>query len=103
MDAFSGCTAHLAPVGTADVVRDESWDEADKAERGEAGYTGPGSETDAHVAVYREAPPAGDEAVRPACIQSGDVQAVVLHTRKTAEPATVPFHQTVILQHQLLG
>jgi hypothetical protein len=54
------------------------------------------------VDVFAEAPPVGDEEVRVGCIQSGDVQAAVFQSRKGGV-ATVPFHQTVVLQSQLLG
>ncbi|MER5933773.1 hypothetical protein [Streptomyces sp. NPDC002054] len=102
-DAFSGCTSHLAPVGGAALADDDTWSAAKREEGRTRGYDTQSVDVDNHVTVMREAPPAGDEAVRLACIQSGDLQAVVLQTRKGAEPAAVPFHQTVILQNQLLG
>ncbi|MBT3154488.1 hypothetical protein HTV45_27070 [Streptomyces sp. CHD11] len=52
--------------------------------------------------VYDEARPYGAEHDRQAYLAAGDVLAVVLQSRKgTAH--TVPFHQTVMLQSQLLG
>ncbi|MGW5342560.1 hypothetical protein [Streptomyces sp. HUAS TT3] len=52
--------------------------------------------------LFAEAAPVGDEEVRIGCVQAGDVQAAVFQSRKGAV-AAVPFHQTVILQSQLLG
>ncbi|MFD3807404.1 hypothetical protein ACFWSF_08795 [Streptomyces sp. NPDC058611] len=54
------------------------------------------------VSVHEEAVPVGDEKIRVGCVQSGDVQAVILQTRKGDLPS-VPLHQTVILQGQLLS
>ncbi|MCX4691941.1 hypothetical protein [Streptomyces sp. NBC_01408] len=54
------------------------------------------------IAVHKEGEPVGDEQTAVGCIQSGDIEAVILQTRKGGV-ASVPLHQTVILQHQLLG
>ncbi|NWF27738.1 hypothetical protein HW130_15945 [Streptomyces sp. PKU-EA00015] len=54
------------------------------------------------VYAYREAKPYGDEHVRHAYVLAGDTLALVVHSRKGTAPA-VPFHQTLVLQNQLLG
>ncbi|MGW5259063.1 hypothetical protein ACWERW_40440 [Streptomyces sp. NPDC004012] len=52
--------------------------------------------------VYAEDKPYGDEQVRHAYLQAGDIVAMVVESRKGTAPA-VPFQQTVTLQSQLLG
>ncbi|MFD9501112.1 hypothetical protein [Streptomyces sp. NPDC060035] len=54
--------------------------------------------------VYTEAKPYGAEQVRHASVLAGDTVALIVHTRKGgASTEAVPFHQSVILQNQLLG
>ncbi|MET8955911.1 hypothetical protein ACWEO4_34380 [Streptomyces sp. NPDC004393] len=52
--------------------------------------------------VYTEDKPYGDEQVRHAYLQAGDIVAMVVQSRRGTAPA-VPFQQTVTLQSQLLG
>ncbi|MEU0370423.1 hypothetical protein ABZ070_09195 [Streptomyces sp. NPDC006283] len=52
--------------------------------------------------VYDEAAPRGPVHVRHAYVTAGDTIALVVVSRKGTVPL-VPFHQTVILQNQLLG
>lgn len=52
--------------------------------------------------VYDEAAPRGPVHVRHAYITAGDTVALVVLSRKGEVPQ-VPFHQTVVLQNQLLG
>ncbi|MGW7467504.1 hypothetical protein ACWGJT_23185 [Streptomyces xantholiticus] len=52
--------------------------------------------------VYDEAAPRGPVHVRHAYVTAGDTVALVVVSRKGTAPL-VPFHQTVILQNQLLG
>lgn len=92
VDTFKGCASDMHLNGTK-TVADLSWNKA------KAGQSSP---TLTDVSLYKEPEPVGDEQVKAGCVQSGDIQAVILQTRK-GEVATVPFHQTVILQHQLLG
>ncbi|MFD3698464.1 hypothetical protein ACFWUZ_20330 [Streptomyces sp. NPDC058646] len=66
----------------------------------EAGAALPASEH--KISVHEEGAPLGDEQTAVGCIRSGDVQAVIIQHR-TGAVASVPLHQTVILQHQLLG
>ncbi|MFF4320534.1 hypothetical protein [Streptomyces sp. NPDC001568] len=92
-DAFAGCGADMNLSGVNRIEADAVWGKA-KVDQKAPDTTG--------VTVMEESAPIGDEQVRAACVQSGDVQAVILQTRKGEVPA-VPLHQTVILQHQLLG
>ncbi|MFJ6848985.1 hypothetical protein ACIQM3_00385 [Streptomyces sp. NPDC091271] len=58
--------------------------------------------TAAHA--YTEPEPHGAEQVRHSYVLAGDTLALVVHTRKgEAGTEAVPFHQTVVLQDQLLG
>ncbi|MCP3821063.1 hypothetical protein NLX86_24095 [Streptomyces sp. A3M-1-3] len=52
--------------------------------------------------VYDEAAPRGPQHVRHAYIRAGDTFALIVQSRKGTANA-VPFHQTVVLQNQLLG
>ncbi|MGX1886424.1 hypothetical protein [Streptomyces sp. NPDC055287] len=52
--------------------------------------------------LFAEKKPYEGEQIRLAYIQSGDTVALITHSRKGGA-AEVPFHQSVILQNQLLG
>ncbi|WP_327355164.1 hypothetical protein [Streptomyces sp. NBC_01304] len=52
--------------------------------------------------VYDETKPRGKDQTRQAYVVAGDTLALIVQSRKGAAEA-VPFHQTVILQNQLLG
>ncbi|MFD7134181.1 hypothetical protein [Streptomyces sp. NPDC059894] len=54
------------------------------------------------LSPYVEAKPYGAEQVRLAYVGAGDVMAVIVQSRKGTMPV-VPFHQTVVLQGQLLA
>ncbi|MCX4511735.1 hypothetical protein OHA27_15725 [Streptomyces sp. NBC_01619] len=54
------------------------------------------------ISVYTEAKPIGPVQTRQAYIQAGDTVALIFQSRK-GEALSVPFHQTVVLQNQLLG
>ncbi|MER7764484.1 hypothetical protein [Streptomyces sp. NPDC097619] len=94
--AYSRCARQMNLHRTAPLELDLPWsavkDEQDHVLRG----------TGTEVGVYIESEPAGAERTRAACVRSGDVQALVVQSRKGTLPA-VPFHQTVVLQNQLLG
>ncbi|MFJ8858757.1 hypothetical protein ACIRD8_10000 [Streptomyces sp. NPDC102451] len=78
-------------AGTTEPVFDEDWTSTAGAEF-----------TTAHV--YSVPEPHGAEQVRYAYVLAGDTVALVVHSRKgKAGTETVPFHQTLILQNQLLG
>ncbi|MFB7784257.1 hypothetical protein ACFC1D_16305 [Streptomyces vinaceus] len=105
VDAWRGCNVNTQPAGAPVLEVDLSWREAEDAQpsppRPIAGYAGG---LDARqVNLYQEPRPAGgEEQTKLGCLQAGDVQGVIIQTRKSGV-ATVPFHQTVILQSQLLG
>ncbi|MFF2194513.1 hypothetical protein [Streptomyces sp. NPDC058157] len=89
-DTFTGCGVDLN--GVKGTEPDPVWDKA---------HTGqPAPEPDG-ITVLQESVPFGDEQTRVGCVQSGDVQALILQNRKGGAGA-VPLHQAVILQRQLL-
>ncbi|MGW0395198.1 hypothetical protein ACWDYJ_30835 [Streptomyces sp. NPDC003042] len=92
-DTFEGCGADMNLSGVNRIEADATWGKA-KTAQSIPDVTG--------VTLHEESAPVGDEQIKAGCVESGDVQAVILQTRK-GQVATVPFHQTVILQHQLLG
>ncbi|MGW0364385.1 hypothetical protein [Streptomyces sp. NPDC002990] len=92
-DTFEGCGADMSLNGVNRIETDTTW--------GKARIHQSAPDT-AGISVHEESTPVGDEQIRAGCVGSGDVQAVILQTRK-GEVAAVPLHQTVILQSQLLG
>ncbi|MFD0377154.1 hypothetical protein [Streptomyces sp. NPDC127112] len=91
-DTFKGCGTDMELNGVKQVVTDEVWNKA-KAEQVSPAVEG--------LKALEEAVPFGDEQTRVGCVESGDVRAVILQTRKGGALA-VPLHQAVILQDQLL-
>ncbi|MEV6747856.1 hypothetical protein ACIQCQ_18780 [Streptomyces sp. NPDC088394] len=78
-------------VGAPETVLDEGWNGGGKV-AGTSSY------------VYDEAKPYGEAQVRHGYLVAGDTFALVVQSRKGEEGTrSVPFHQTVILQNQLLG
>ncbi|MFE2145797.1 hypothetical protein ACFXA3_29385 [Streptomyces sp. NPDC059456] len=106
VDAFKGCTVSTGLANAPVLETDPVWSEAKRTQRNDLGSdvaaAGPSWRSGHDVTLYQEAKPTGDEQVRFGCVQSGDIQALVLQTRKGQAPV-VPFHQTLILQSQLLG
>ncbi|MFD9338949.1 hypothetical protein ACFWBF_31850 [Streptomyces sp. NPDC060028] len=105
VDTFRGCGVNVQLKGVPVIEQDLSWSKAKASQPGSlgaGGFQGSGTLSESRASVYQEVQPAGDEQVKLGCLQSGDIQAVILQTR-TGEVATIPFHQTVILQNQLLG
>ncbi|MFJ7270664.1 hypothetical protein ACIQV3_29165 [Streptomyces sp. NPDC099050] len=105
VSAFKGCEVSMGLNGALVLEADPVWRGVRSSQRSELQSHGNGPITQGStsaVTLYQEAKPTGDDQTKLACIQSGDIQALVLQTRK-GEVASVPFHQTVILQHQLLG
>ncbi|MFK0257378.1 hypothetical protein [Streptomyces sp. NPDC090445] len=86
------CGINMNVNGVNRIEEDEDWVKAKRAQ------PRPG---DGAPQLFAEARPVGDEEVRIGCVQAGDVQAAVFQSRK-GSVASVPFHQTVILQGQLL-
>ncbi|MFJ2176525.1 hypothetical protein ACIOHE_26990 [Streptomyces sp. NPDC087851] len=62
----------------------------------------PGSEMFVSTDVYAEPEPYGPTQARHAYVGAGDTIGLIVHEKKGGTPA-VPFHQTVVLQGQLLG
>ncbi|MES9509695.1 hypothetical protein ABWJ92_25310 [Streptomyces sp. NPDC000609] len=91
MDSTSGSGSEVPLVGAPGTVLDEGWSGAGKVP-GTSSY------------VYDEAKPYGEARVRQGYVVAGDTLALVVQSRKGKESTPgVPFHQTVILQNQLLG
>ncbi|MEV7523225.1 hypothetical protein [Streptomyces sp. NPDC091371] len=105
VDTFKGCDINARLNGVSTLEPDTVWSKT-KAEQPTGvpqDPQGPGTLSSGDISVYREAKPVlGDEQTKLGCLQADDVQAVIVQTRK-GEVATVPFHQTVILQSQLLS
>ncbi|MGW5400811.1 hypothetical protein [Streptomyces sp. NPDC003952] len=103
-DAFTGCKISMGLSDALVLEADSVWAKVKSTQRTDlgnrtSGYATQGNTSD--VSLYQEAKPTGDQQVRVGCLQSGDIQAVVTQTRK-GDVGVVPFHQTVVLQHQLL-
>ncbi|MFG3498592.1 hypothetical protein [Streptomyces sp. NPDC047928] len=79
----------LPLTGSPEMEADPGWPEDDLV-RGATAY------------VYEEVKPYGPERTRQAYVVAGDTVALLVQSRKGDAP-DVPFHQTVILQSQLLG
>lgn len=78
-------------LGARDLEFDESW-------------TGGGKVEDTASYVFSEPKPFGAAQVRAGYVIAGDTVALVVQSRKgDGGTPRVPFHQTVILQNQLLG
>ncbi|WP_240801663.1 hypothetical protein [Streptomyces sp. A1136] len=95
-DAFQGCRPDVRLSGAATLALDAQWDKL-----GGEGNTNTAS-NGSDFEVYEEPKPFGEEQTRFGCLQAGDVQAVIIQSRKGGA-AMVPFHQTVVLQSRLLG
>ncbi|MCF3180865.1 hypothetical protein IPZ70_13115 [Streptomyces polychromogenes] len=89
-DTFTGCGIDLN--GVKGMEPDSVWEKA---------RTQPAPDPSG-ISVLQESVPFGDEQTRVGCVQSGDVQALILQNRKGGAGA-VPLHQAVILQRQLLS
>lgn len=90
-DRSIGATAGDPLVGVVATDLDESWKGSRKV-----------ADTTAHV--FEEAKPFGSAQVRQSYLVAGDTVALIVQSRKgSAGTPRVPFHQTVILQNQLLG
>ncbi|MFF1559779.1 hypothetical protein [Streptomyces sp. NPDC058279] len=96
VDSFQGCKPDVRLAGAASLSADPEWMEVGVDADTSAVISG----TD--VALYEEPKPFGEAQTRLGCLQAGDVQAVIIQSRKGGA-AMVPFHQTLVLQRQLLG
>ncbi|MFD4859919.1 hypothetical protein [Streptomyces atratus] len=91
MDSIAGNGSGVPLVGAPETLLDEGWNGAGKVER-TASY------------AYDEAKPYGEAQVRQGYLVAGDTLALVVQSREGKEGTeSVPFHQTLILQNQLLG
>ncbi|WUH57809.1 hypothetical protein OG432_15230 [Streptomyces sp. NBC_00442] len=94
-DAFTNAdfaNAGVAPRLLKDVEGESSIDD---------GYLSDEDIPDVRHDVYVEAAPSGPVQVRHAYLEAGDIVALVVQSRK-GSAAAVPFHQTTVLQEQLL-
>ncbi|MET9431318.1 MULTISPECIES: hypothetical protein [unclassified Streptomyces] len=89
VDLEFGAAAGKPLAGSPDLAPDEKWPSQDVV---------PGTTSHAYV----EKAPYGPERTRLAYIVAGDTVAMIVQSRK-GDTAEVPFHQTVVLQNQLLG
>ncbi|UQS31849.1 hypothetical protein J5J01_09800 [Streptomyces fradiae] len=87
-DLSFGGAAGTPLMGAPDLESDPDWVLPDQA--------------DTSSYVFREKAPHGPEQTRQAYIVAGDTLGLVVQSRKGTS-APVPFHQTVVLQKQLLG
>lgn len=105
VDAFKGCDTNARLNGVSALELDEVWTGVKGTQSAivPLRFPGSGMAGKSEVSVYQEMKPVlGDEQTKVGCLQSGDVLGMVIQTRK-GEVAPVPFHQTVILQSQLLS
>ncbi|MEU8626625.1 hypothetical protein [Streptomyces sp. NPDC048669] len=90
-DRYIGASTGDPLSGAAEMDLDETWSGGGKVEN-----------TTSYVAL--EPKPFGAAQVRQAYLIAGDTVALIVQSRPGAEGTEhVPFHQTVILQNQLLG
>ncbi|MFD6115082.1 hypothetical protein ACFWG0_34000 [Streptomyces yangpuensis] len=105
VDAFKGCDSNAQLNGVSALDLDDVWSKAKNTQMNSTALDFPGA---AHfdgtdLSVYQEMKPVtGEEQTKVGCLRTGDVLGLVVQSRK-GEVAPVPFHQTVILQSQLLS
>ncbi|MGW7455510.1 hypothetical protein [Streptomyces sp. NPDC054787] len=105
VDAFKGCDTNAQLNGVSALDLDDVWSTAKNTQMNSTTLDFPGAANfdGTDLSVYQEMKPVtGEEQTKVGCLRTGDVLGVVLQTRK-GEVAPVPFHQTVILQSQLLS
>ncbi|MFB6562853.1 hypothetical protein ACFCYH_28840 [Streptomyces sp. NPDC056400] len=105
VDAFKGCDSNAQLNGVSALDLDDVWSKAKNSQMNSTTLDFPGAANfdGNELSVYQEAKPVlGDEQTKVGCLRTGDVLGMVIQTRK-GEVAPVPFHQSVILQSQLLG
>ncbi|MFJ9937990.1 hypothetical protein ACIRSJ_33245 [Streptomyces virginiae] len=103
--AFKGCDTNARLNGVSALELDDVWTGVKTTQSAivPLRFPGSGMAGKSEVSVYQEVKPVlGDERTKVGCLQAGDVLGMVVQTRK-GEVAPVPFHQTVILQSQLLS
>ncbi|WP_405439779.1 hypothetical protein OG373_21720 [Streptomyces avidinii] len=105
VDAFKGCDSNMRLNGVSALDLDDVWSKAKGTQMNSTTLDFPGAANfdGTELSVYQELKPfLGEEQSKIGCLRTGDVLGMVVQTRK-GEVAPVPFHQTVILQSQLLS
>ncbi|MGW3326171.1 hypothetical protein [Streptomyces virginiae] len=105
VDAFRGCDTNAKLNGISALDLDDVWSKAKNTQMNSTALDFPGAANfdGTYLSVYQEVKPfLGEEQSKIGCLRTGDVLGMVIQTRK-GEVAPVPFHQTVILQSQLLS
>ncbi|MET9571626.1 hypothetical protein ACFYNW_31095 [Streptomyces virginiae] len=105
VDAFKGCDTNAQLTGVSALDLDDVWSKAKNTQMNSTALDFPGAANfdGTDLSVYQEVKPiTGEEQTKVGCLRTGDVLGMVIQTRK-GEVAPVPFHQTVILQSQLLS
>ncbi|MFG2992820.1 hypothetical protein ACGFZK_26590 [Streptomyces sp. NPDC048257] len=105
VDAFKGCDTNARFNGVSALDLDDVWSKAKNTQMNSTTLDFPGAANfdGTDLSVYQEVKPLlGEEQSKIGCLRTGDVLGMVIQTRK-GEVAPVPFHQTVILQSQLLS
>lgn len=105
VDAFKGCDSNMRLNGVSALDLDDVWSKAKNNQMNSTSLDFPGAANfdGTELSVYQELKPfLGEEQSKIGCLRTGDVLGMVVQTRK-GEVAPVPFHQTVILQSQLLS
>ncbi|WP_314254147.1 hypothetical protein [Streptomyces sp. DSM 40907] len=105
VDAFKGCDTNARFNGVSALDLDDVWSKAKNTQMNSTTLDFPGAANfdGTDLSVYQEVKPfLGEEQTKIGCLRTGDVLGMVIQTRK-GEVAPVTFHQSVILQSQLLS
>ncbi|WP_223835817.1 hypothetical protein [Streptomyces venezuelae] len=105
VDAFKGCDSNARLTGVSALDLDDVWNKAKNTQMNSTTLDFPGAANfdGTELSVYQEVKPfLGEEQTKVGCLRTGDVLGMVIQTRK-GEVAPVTFHQSVILQSQLLS
>ncbi|MFF4449137.1 hypothetical protein [Streptomyces sp. NPDC001502] len=105
VDAFKGCDTNARFNGISALDLDDVWSKAKNTQMNSTTLDFPGAANfdGTDLSVYQEVKPfLGEEQTKIGCLRTGDVLGMVIQTRK-GEVAPVTFHQSVILQSQLLS
>ncbi|MFI5827730.1 hypothetical protein ACIA6C_10755 [Streptomyces sp. NPDC051578] len=92
---FTGCTVNTSLNAAETVIPDPEWGKGEIDDETVIPHN-------VNVSAYEEGKPYAEEQTRLGCLQAGDVQGVIVQSRKGGA-AVVPFHQALVLQSQLLG
>ncbi|MFD5575285.1 hypothetical protein [Streptomyces cadmiisoli] len=105
VDAFKGCDSNAQLNGVSALDLDDVWSKAKNTQMNSTTLDFPGAANfdGTELSVYQEVKPfLGEEQTKVGCLRTGDVLGMVIQTRK-GEVAPLTFHQSVILQSQLLS